>query len=78
MFNFSYWQEFNDFHIQIQTFQNERDSVNLKYDHDARQLERLQKANVYNDTFCIGIDGLFGTINGFRLGKLTDVQVIIK
>ncbi|CAB4469606.1 APG6-domain-containing protein [Rhizophagus irregularis] len=71
----SYWQEFNDFHIQIQTFQNERDSVNLKYDHDARQLERLQKANVYNDTFCIGIDGLFGTINGFRLGKLPDVQV---
>ncbi|GBC03299.1 hypothetical protein RclHR1_05060002 [Rhizophagus clarus] len=71
----SYWQEFNDFHIQIQTFQNERDSVNLKYDYDAKQLEKLQKANVYNDTFCIGIDGPFGTINGFRLGKLPNVPV---
>ncbi|KAG9290668.1 hypothetical protein G9A89_011631 [Geosiphon pyriformis] len=66
----SYWQEFNDFHILLQTFQNERDSVNLKYDHDARQLEKLQKTNVYNDTFCISQDGNFGTINGFRLGRL--------
>ncbi|RIA80362.1 beclin-1 [Glomus cerebriforme] len=71
----SYWQEFNDFHIQIQTFQNERDSVNLKYDHDAKQLEKLQKTNVYNDTFCIGLDGHFGTINGFRLGRLPNIQV---
>ncbi|CAG8584744.1 8705_t:CDS:2, partial [Acaulospora morrowiae] len=71
----SYWQEFNDFHIQLQTFQNERDSVNLKYDHDARQLERLQRTNVYNDTFCIGHDGHFGTINGFRLGRLPNQTV---
>ncbi|RHZ58171.1 hypothetical protein Glove_375g99 [Diversispora epigaea] len=71
----SYWQEFNDFHIQLQTFQNERDSVNLKYDHDAKQLEKLQKTNVYNDTFCIGHDGHFGTINGFRLGRLPNQMV---
>ncbi|CAG8462654.1 13934_t:CDS:2 [Acaulospora colombiana] len=71
----SYWQEFNDFHIQLQSFQNERDSVNLKYDHDARQLEKLQKTNVYNDTFCIGHDGHFGTINGFRLGRLPNQMV---
>ncbi|CAG8590992.1 4623_t:CDS:2 [Racocetra fulgida] len=73
----SYWQEFNDFHLQLQAFQNERDSVNLKYDHDAKQLEKLQRTNVYNDTFCICIshDGHFGTINGFRLGRLPDVMV---
>ncbi|CAG8513138.1 6371_t:CDS:2 [Scutellospora calospora] len=71
----SYWQEFNDFHIQLQAFQNERDSVNLKYDHDAKQLEKLQRTNVYNDTFGISHDGNFGTINGFRLGRLPDVMV---
>ncbi|ORY07460.1 APG6-domain-containing protein [Basidiobolus meristosporus CBS 931.73] len=71
----SYWQEYNEFQIQLQEFQNERDSVNLKYDHDARELERLQKTNVYNDTFNIGHDGHFGTINGFRLGRLPNQAV---
>ncbi|RIB05366.1 autophagy protein Apg6-domain-containing protein, partial [Gigaspora rosea] len=73
----SYWQEFNDFHIQLQTFQNERDSVNLKYDHDARLFEKLQRTNVYNDTFCISHDGHFGTINGFILGRLPEVTLSI-
>ncbi|KAK9765277.1 Vacuolar protein sorting-associated protein atg6 [Basidiobolus ranarum] len=71
----SYWQDYNEFQIQLQEFQNERDSVNLKYDHDARELERLQKTNVYNDTFNIGHDGHFGTINGFRLGRLPNQSV---
>ncbi|CAG8458082.1 10210_t:CDS:2 [Paraglomus brasilianum] len=70
-----YWQEFNDFHIQLSAFQNERDSVNLKYDHDTRQLEKLQKTNVYNDTFYIVNEGHFGTINGFRLGYLPTQRV---
>ncbi|CAI2165079.1 18695_t:CDS:2 [Funneliformis geosporum] len=71
----SYWQEFNDFHIQLQTFLNERDSINLKFVHDSNQLEKLQKTNVYNDAFCIGLDDQFGTINGFRLGRLPHIQV---
>ncbi|KAF9957349.1 autophagy protein 6 [Mortierella alpina] len=65
-----YWQECNEFQMALQTFHNERDSVNLKYDYDSRQLEKLHKTNVYNDTFCIGHDGHFATINGFRLGRL--------
>lgn len=39
------------------------------------QLERLQRTNVYNDVFCIGHDGNFGTINGLRLGRLRDHKV---
>lgn len=74
----SYWQDFNAFQIKLQTFHNERDSVNLKYDHDARQLERLQKTNVYKDTFCISHEGHFGTINGFRLGRLPTQPVCFK
>ncbi|KAK6541187.1 autophagy protein 6 [Orbilia ellipsospora] len=65
-----FWQERNSFAQQLEEFQNERDSVNLRFDHDAKQLERLHRTNVYNDTFCIGHDGFFGTINGLRLGKL--------
>jgi beclin len=30
---------------------------------------------VYNDAFCIGHDGVFGTINGLRLGRVPGVQV---
>ena len=67
---FRYWQECNEFQVALQTFHNERDSVNMKYDYDTRQLEKLHKTNVYNDTFCIGHDGNFATINGFRLGRL--------
>ncbi|KAG0254743.1 autophagy protein 6 [Actinomortierella ambigua] len=70
-----YWQECNEFQIALQAFHDERDSLNLKYDYDTRQLEKLHKANVYNDTFCISQDGSFATINGFRLGRLPDQPV---
>ncbi|EPS40578.1 hypothetical protein H072_5570 [Dactylellina haptotyla CBS 200.50] len=70
-----FWQERNSFAQQLEEFQNERDSVNLRFDHDAKQLERLHRTNVYNDTFCIGHDGFFGTINGLRLGKLATQPV---
>ena len=46
-----------------------------KQTHDHHQLERLQRTNVYNDTFCIGHDGYFGTINGLRLGRLPNQNV---
>jgi len=49
--------------------------LTTKYAHDALQLERLQRTNVYNDTFCIGHDGFFGTINGLRLGRLVNPAV---
>lgn len=53
----------------------ERDEMNIKYDHDAKLLERLQRTNVYNDAFCITHDGFFGVINGLRLGRLPNKQV---
>lgn len=71
----AFWRSRNEFALTLNEFQNERDSVNLQYDHDAKQLERLQRTNVYNDTFCIGHDGYFGTINGLRLGRLPNQPV---
>ncbi|KAI5798911.1 autophagy protein Apg6-domain-containing protein [Geopyxis carbonaria] len=70
-----FWRSRNRFAQRLEEFQNERDSINLQYDHDSRQLEKLQRTNVYNDTFCIGHDGYFGTINGLRLGRLPSQPV---
>ncbi|KAH2941195.1 hypothetical protein KXW45_001038 [Aspergillus fumigatus] len=70
-----FWRDRNAFALTLSEFQNERDALNMRYDHDSRQLERLQRTNVYNDAFCIGHDGYFGTINGLRLGRLTNPSV---
>ena len=45
-------------------------------DHTRAQLASLESTNVYNDTFRIWHDGPFGTINGFRLGRLPNLHVI--
>jgi len=70
-----FWAERNAHLQELMSFQNERDRVNTQYEHDKRQLQRLQRANVYNDTFSIGYDGFFGTINGLRLGRLSNKPV---
>ena len=65
-----FWRSRNAYILKLSSFQAIRDALNVSYDHDSQQLERLQRTNVYNDTFCIGHDGNFGTINGLRLGRL--------
>ncbi|KAI1001428.1 Vacuolar protein sorting-associated protein 30 [Podosphaera aphanis] len=70
-----FWYERNEFAMKLAEFQNVRDSVNLQYDHDSQVLDKLQRTNVYNDTFCISHDGNFGTINGLRLGRLSNIPV---
>ncbi|KAJ5899921.1 hypothetical protein N7495_004665 [Penicillium taxi] len=71
----AYWRTRNSFSLTLAEFQTERDALNMRYDHDSQQLERLQRTNVYNDAFCIGHDGYFGTINGLRLGRLANQSV---
>jgi beclin 1 len=70
-----FWRDRNAFNLRLDEFQNTRDCVNQQYDHDSKQLEKLQRTNVYNDTFNIGHDGYFGTINTLRLGRLPTQQV---
>ncbi|KXS13679.1 APG6-domain-containing protein [Gonapodya prolifera JEL478] len=65
-----YWHDHNDLSTALATYAAERDSVAHAVEHATRELERLQRTNVYNDTFRIWHDGQFGTINGFRLGRL--------
>ncbi|KAK4550129.1 hypothetical protein LTR36_003096 [Oleoguttula mirabilis] len=70
-----FWRERNAFTSELTAFQEERDSVQNQLAHDTKSLEALQRTNVYNDTFCIGHDGVFGTINGLRLGRLAEHPV---
>lgn len=71
----SFWRSRNEFATRLAAFQDERDSINSRFDHDSRLLEKLQRSNVYNDTFCISHDGTFATINGLRLGRLSSKPV---
>lgn len=70
-----FWRERNAFVAELASFQEERDSLQNQVAHDATVLETLQRTNVFNDTFRIGHDGFFGTINGLRLGRLPDRPV---
>lgn len=70
-----FWRERNAFTAELTAYQEERDSLQNQLAHDNKVLEALQRTNVFNDTFCIGHDGLFGTINGLRLGRLADHPV---
>jgi beclin 1 len=67
-----FWQERNAFTAELTAFQQERDGLQNQITNDTKLLESLQRTNVYNDTFAIGHDGIFGTINGMRLGKHPD------
>lgn len=51
--------------------------TSLEHAHAVNEVElsKLSRTNVYNDAFCIGHDGVFGTINGLRLGRVPNVPV---
>lgn len=70
-----FWRDRNAFATKMAEFQSERDSINVKFSNDSQLLEKLQRSNVYNDTFCISHDGSFATINGLRLGRLSNKPV---
>ena len=70
-----FWAERNYFDEEIYELSTTLSSIQQKHQHDQQQLQALQRTNVYNDTFCIGHDGYFGTINGLRLGRLSGQNV---
>eukprot|EP00899_Mesostigma_viride_P019046 jgi/Mesvir1/27142/Mv20811-RA.1 len=71
----SYWHDFNNFKLELLAHQEERDAVLHKIATSSAQLEELRHVNVYNDAFHIWHQGDFGTINGFRLGRLPGINV---
>ncbi|XP_062207935.1 beclin-1-like protein isoform X2 [Phragmites australis] len=70
-----YWHEFNSFQFQLTSHQEERDAVFAKIEVSQVHLELLKRTNVLNDAFYISHNGLIGTVNNFRLGHLSSVEV---
>eukprot|EP00003_Mantamonas_plastica_P004759 TRINITY_DN1380_c0_g1_i2.p1 TRINITY_DN1380_c0_g1~~TRINITY_DN1380_c0_g1_i2.p1 ORF type:complete len:461 (+),score=134.33 TRINITY_DN1380_c0_g1_i2:157-1383(+) len=70
-----YWSDYNDFQMRLNQSQEDRDCVRSRIEAASLQLEKLRRTNIYNDTFHIWHEGHFGTINGFRLGRLPSVSV---
>jgi beclin 1 len=70
-----FWKNRNAFNSELTDFQNERDALTTRFDHDKQVLNQLQRRSVYNDTFNITHDNHFATINGLRLGRLPNPHV---
>ncbi|XP_058111148.1 beclin-1-like protein isoform X3 [Magnolia sinica] len=71
----SYWHEFNSFQFQQTSRQEERDAILSKIQVSQAHLELLKCTDMLNDAFPICVDGDFGTINNFRLGRLPNIRV---
>lgn len=70
-----FFEEYNHFLCEVDQFEEERGALSAKLEHASKFLEKLQKTDVLNDAFHIWFDGHFGTINGFRLGRLPSQSV---
>lgn len=70
-----YWQEYNHLKRTYFASEDELQSVTNQLRYTQSQVEKLKRSNVFNMTFHIWHCGHFGTINGFRLGRLPTVPV---
>eukprot|EP00002_Diphylleia_rotans_P024749 TRINITY_DN4887_c0_g4_i1.p1 TRINITY_DN4887_c0_g4~~TRINITY_DN4887_c0_g4_i1.p1 ORF type:complete len:448 (+),score=103.28 TRINITY_DN4887_c0_g4_i1:218-1561(+) len=71
----NYFEEMNEFKLEYSQFLRDRAAVQTKIAISTEELERLKSTNALNDVFSIWHDGVFGTINGFRLGRIPSIPV---
>ena len=74
-FEAAYHSQYQSFLLNYQTIQKSQHLLSLQLQHTTHLLHQLQHTNVYDDVFHIGYDGHFGTISGFRLGRLPSQPV---
>lgn len=65
-----FWLSHASYELSASALRSRTLAVQTRLAHDARELDKLQRTNVYNDAFCIGQEAGYGTINGLRLGRL--------
>jgi len=70
-----YWRQYSGHKQQLLLAEDEYRSLDCQLRHNQDQLNKLKKTNVFNATFHIWHSGHFGTINGFRLGRLPSIPV---
>ncbi|VDD87578.1 unnamed protein product [Enterobius vermicularis] len=69
------WREIRDNLRTLVDLEASEQDVGMQLRYVREQLDKLSKLNVLNITFHIWEQGSFGTINGFRLGRLPSMQV---
>ena len=70
-----YWNQYNNLKLQFFKGEDELQSLSNQIRYRNHHLDKLKKTNLLNITFHIWHCGHFGTINGFRLGRLPTVAV---
>ncbi|GAA5987815.1 hypothetical protein JCM10908_007226 [Rhodotorula pacifica] len=70
-----FWKQHSKYLLRRDELQDREESLRTRLSNGHRELEKLQRTNVYNDAFCIGQEAGFGTINGLRLGRLPGINV---
>ncbi|KAF9567958.1 beclin 1 protein [Agrocybe pediades] len=70
-----FWRTHNEHLLEAEQQASQLASLRAAYATGAATLDKLERTNVYNDAFCIGHDGVFGTINGLRLGRVPGIPV---
>jgi beclin 1 len=70
-----FWEDYQQFQMDLDAVNDEQNAVRQQIKVATERIDRLKRTNVYDDAFHISYDGHFGTINGFRLGRLQSQQV---
>ncbi|GAA5917918.1 hypothetical protein JCM6882_006499 [Rhodosporidiobolus microsporus] len=70
-----FWTAHSHYLLRRSTLLDRSSTLAQRLASGQRELEKLQRTNVYNDAFCIGQEAGFGTINGLRLGRLPGSSV---
>ncbi|GAA6010335.1 hypothetical protein JCM11491_006273 [Sporobolomyces phaffii] len=69
-----FWTEHSKYVIERDVLQDRQNSLTTRLANSQKELDKLQRTNVYNDTFCIGQESTLGTINSLRLGRLPTIS----
>jgi len=70
-----FWKEYSKHKRDLILAEDEFRTMDLQNKYINGQLEKLKRTNVFSQTFHIWNSGHFGTINGYRLGRLPSVPV---
>ncbi|GAA5880556.1 hypothetical protein JCM16303_005428 [Sporobolomyces ruberrimus] len=69
-----FWTEHSKYVLERDVLQDRQNSLATRLSNSQKELDKLQRTNVYNDTFCIGQESTLGTINSLRLGRLPTIS----
>lgn len=70
-----FWRGVAAHRLELEEAEDERAATASSILYATSELGRLKRTNVLNDMFKISQEGLFGTINGLRIGRLPDEPV---